>query len=413
MSAPADTLTQALRALAAHRLRTALSVLGITIGIAAVMAVVTIGKGGNYLVFSELETFGLNSAWVYRDRNDTPPGEPQREGSGIDAADVTAIQARAARLGIRRLTPLVYPDRNMSIAQGNRRVDADLSGVGAAHVDIVNDELVAGRGFHAVDITARHAVALLAPDVAADLLDPQQPGVGQDIRIDGRRFRVIGLLAPKSRDFLSSIGSAGGQSANDRLLVPWTTLASMGGEPDGVDSLQLEVVDFGSAQRVTDRVRSLLKRRHPQGLEYGGETMASYIATTDRILGGVAIIGTVAASISLLVGGMGIMNMMGTAVLERTREIGVRKAIGATERDIMAQFLVEAALISVAGGLLGLLIGTAASVVLAAVTGFPLVPSPVAILAALAVSVLVGLLSGWLPARRAARMHPVEALRAD
>jgi len=413
MNSPTDTLAQALRALVDHRLRTALSVLGIAIGIAAVMAVVTIGKGGNYLVFSELETFGLNSAWVYRDRNATPPGEPRRQGSGIDAADVAAIRARAERLGIRRLTPQVYPDRNMSITRGNRRVVAGLSGVGAAHVDIVNDELVAGRGFHTIDIVARHAVALLAPDVAADLLDPRHPGVGQDIRIDGRRFRVVGLLASKSRDFLSSIGSAGGRSADDRLLVPWTTLASMSDEPDTVDSLQLEVVEFDRAQRVTDGVRTLLKRRHPQGFEYGGETMASYIATTDRILGGVAVIGTVAASISLLVGGMGIMNTMGTAVLERTREIGVRKAIGATERDIMAQFLVEAALISFAGGLLGLLIGSAASVALAAVTGFPLVPSPVAILAALAVSVLVGVLSGWLPARRAARMHPVEALRAD
>ena len=408
-----DTFAQALRALADHRLRTGLSVLGITIGIAAVMAVGTISRGGNYLVFSELETFGLNSAWVYRDRNATPPGEPRREGTGIDADDVRAVLARAERLGIRRLTPQVYADRDLAVTQGNRRVNADVTGVGVDHVEIVNDELLAGRDFHAVDAERRHAVALLAPDVAADLLDPLRPAVGQDFRIDGRRFRVIGLLAPKSRDFLSSIGSAGGQSANDRLLVPWTTLASMGDEPNAVGSLQLEVADFDAAAATADAVRALLGRRHPDGFDYGAETMASYIVTTDRILGGVAIIGTVAASISLLVGGMGIMNMMGTAVLERTREIGVRKAIGATERDILSQFLVEAALISLAGGLLGLLIGTLASVGLAAATGFPLVPSVGAILGALGVSVGVGVLSGWLPARRAARMHPVEALRAD
>ena len=160
-------------------------------------------------------------------------------------------------------------------------------------------------------------------------------------------------------------------------------------------------------------MRALLKRRHPNGFEYGAETMASYIATTGRILGGVAIVGTVAASISLLVGGLGIMNMMGTAVLERTREIGVRKAIGATERDVLGQFLLEAALISLAGGALGLVLGTLASAALAAATGFPLVPSPGAIALALGTSVAVGLLSGWLPARRAARMHPVRALRAD
>lgn len=413
MNALRDTFAQALRALADHRLRTGLSVLGITIGIAAVMAVGTISKGGNHLVFSELETFGLNSIWVYRDSNAAPPGEPQREGTGIDADDVELVAAHAARLGVARMTPQVYTERGMAITQGSRRVNADLSGVGAEHVRIVNDELLAGRDFHGADIERRHAVALLAPDVAADLLDPSRPAVGQDFRIDGRRFRVVGLLAPKSRDFLSSIGSAGGGNANDRLLVPWTTLASMGDEPDAVNVLQIEVSDFDAAQRTADAVRALLERRHPQGFTYGTETMASYIVTTDRILGGVAIIGTVAASISLLVGGMGIMNMMGTAVLERTREIGVRKAIGATERDILAQFLVEAALISFAGGLLGLAVGTLASVGLAAVTGFPLIPSPGAIAGALAVSVVVGVLSGWLPARRAARMHPVEALRAD
>lgn len=413
MNALRDTFAQALRALADHRLRTGLSVLGITIGIAAVMAVGTISKGGNHLVFSELETFGLNSIWVYRDSNAAPPGEPQREGTGIDADDVELVAAHAARLGVARMTPQVYTELGMAITQGSRRVNADLSGVGAEHVRIVNDELLAGRDFHGADIERRHAVALLAPDVAADLLDPSRPAVGQDFRIDGRRFRVVGLLAPKSRDFLSSIGSAGGGNANDRLLVPWTTLASMGDEPDAVNVLQIEVSDFDAAQRTADAVRALLERRHPQGFTYGTETMASYIVTTDRILGGVAIIGTVAASISLLVGGMGIMNMMGTAVLERTREIGVRKAIGATERDILAQFLVEAALISFAGGLLGLAVGTLASVGLAAVTGFPLIPSPGAIAGALAVSVVVGVLSGWLPARRAARMHPVEALRAD
>ena len=413
MTSLADTFAQAVRALADHRLRTFLSVLGITIGIAAVMAVNTISKGGNHLVFSELETFGLNSAWVYRDWRGAPPGEPQRQGSGIDAEDVAVIRARAARLGVARLTPQVYPDDDPAITQGNRRVNANVSGVGRDFPDIVNDTLIAGRSFHASDIDNRHAVALLAPDVAADLLDPARAGVGQDIRIDGRRFRVIGLLGAKSRDFLSSIGSAGGQSANDRLLVPWTTLAGMSADADAVDSLQLEVTDFDSAQASAEAVRTLLERRHPDGFDYGVETMASYIVTTDRILTGVAVIGTVAASISLLVGGMGIMNMMGTAVLERTREIGVRKAIGATERDILAQFLVEAALISLAGGLLGLMIGTLASVALAAMTGFALVPSIGVVLGTLAVSILVGVLSGWLPARRAARMHPVEALRAD
>ncbi len=177
--------------------------------------------------------------------------------------------------------------------------------------------------------------------------------------------------------------------------------------------MQLELERFDEAATVAERVRQRLKQRHPDGFEYGSETMASYIVTTSRILGGVAIIGIVAACISLLVGGMGIMNMMGTSVLERTREIGVRRAIGATERDILMQFLLEAGLISVTGGLFGLLLGGLASVALALATGFPVMPSLVSIVGALVVSIVVGLLSGYLPARRVAKMKPVDALNTQ
>ncbi|HBS26263.1 MAG TPA: hypothetical protein DD827_03890, partial [Gammaproteobacteria bacterium] len=139
----------------------------------------------------------------------------------------------------------------------------------------------------------------------------------------------------------------------------------------------------------------------------------SYLSTTDRILGGVGVVGIVAASISLLVGGMGIMNIMSTSVLERTREIGLRKALGARRSDILWQFLLEAVIISGIGGLIGLLLGGGSSFIIAKFTNFPLIPSPLAIIAALLVSVLVGILSGYLPARRAAGLHPVEALRYE
>ena len=137
------------------------------------------------------------------------------------------------------------------------------------------------------------------------------------------------------------------------------------------------------------------------------------VATTNRILNGVSLVGVLSASISLLVGGMGIMNVMGTAVLERTREIGVRKAIGAREKDIRMQFLMEAGLISAVGGIAGLLIGTVTSAALAKLTSFPLIPSSKQVIVALAISVVVGLLSGFVPARRAARMKPVQALRTE
>ena len=413
MKRTAELIRQAIAALFDNRLRTALSILGITIGIAAVMAVSTISKGGNHLVFSELKTFGLNSVWVYRSFRSDSPHRQARHGTGIDNQDFEAIEASANLFGIRHITPIVRADnRNLEIRNHNRYANARLLGVGRDYTSIVNDTLTRGRHFVQNDINRKLAVALIAPEAANKLFAPGVNPIGQHIRVGGKRFQVIGLLGSKSRDFLSSIGSSGGENANDRIIVPYTTLQQINGS-DAIRNLQIEVAEFEQAESVAEKVKALLQRRHRNLFDYGSETMASYIKTTDRILGGVAIVGIIAASISLLVGGMGIMNMMGTSVLERTREIGIRKAVGASERDILWQFLTEAVVISIVGGILGLVLGGLASVALAYITGFPIIPSPISIIGALLVSVVVGVLSGFLPARRAANMQPVEALRSE
>jgi len=180
-----------------------------------------------------------------------------------------------------------------------------------------------------------------------------------------------------------------------------------------VGNFQIEVSNFDNAEQTAIAVKELLTKRHRGRYSYAYDTMAGYIKTSDRILGGVAIVGIVAASISLLVGGMGILNMMSTSVLERTREIGIRKSVGASEADIQRQFLLEAVMISLIGGALGLAIGYISSVVLARITQFPLIPSPMVLVGALLVSIVVGIAAGYLPARRAARMHAVDALRTD
>ena len=407
-----NTLAQALQALGDHRLRTVLSILGITIGISAVMIVSTISRGGNHMVFSELETFGLNSVWVSRDWNADVPNSVRLEGSGIKTDDLTIIETESKALGIRRLTPQVWVNRNRhEVRRGDQTLRADILGVSSDYLSIVNDNVVNGRGLMQHDIDKRHSVVVLAPRAANTLFPRGENPVGKLINVGTQRFNVVGVLGNKSRDFLASIGSSGGQDANVRVLMPYPIAQRFRGD-NSIDTLQIEVQNFSDAEQVGAAVKQKLEKRRP-GYVYNVETMAGYIKTTNNILGGVALVGVVAASISLLVGGMGIMNMMGTSVLERTREIGIRKALGARERDILVQFLLEAGLISIMGGLLGLLLGGLVSVGLAYAIGFPLIPSYQSIIVALLVSIIVGMLSGIMPARRAARMHPVEALRTD
>ncbi|MCU7920908.1 MAG: ABC transporter permease [Candidatus Thiodiazotropha sp. (ex Epidulcina cf. delphinae)] len=406
-----DSAMQALYALRDNRLRTMLSVLGIAIGVAAVMAVGAVSKGGNHLIFSELQTFGLNSIWVFRDRNDKDPHRLVREGSGITNEDYSAVQAGCCS-ALKYVSAVVKAKKRYLIQNHNRYSNAEIKGIDVMFTKISNDFILEGRGFRKADIVSRRAVALLGSIVVEDLFGKGSSPVGREFRIAGRKFIVVGLLKEKSRDFLESIGSAGGQDANNRILIPYTLQQQIVGNKE-INYLIGEALSLEAAKTATTQIIDMLNWRSGGNFRYKSETMAKYIETTDNILNGVSIIGVVAASISLLVGGMGIMNIMSTSVLERTREIGLRKAVGARSRDVLMQFLLESVAISTIGGVIGLMLGALASIILAVITGFPLTPSPMLILLALLVTILVGIVSGFVPARRAARLAPVEALRYE
>lgn len=404
-----DYFGEAFRALKDNRTRTLLSIMGIMIGIAAVIAVSTISKGGNHLIFRELETFGLKSVWVFRHYNNKDPNRKARKGSGIDNHDLRSLHNCCS--AVESLSPVVRPAESIIIQNRNRFSNASIKGVNAQFSVIANDKLVQGRLLKKADIDRRRAVAVIGPTVAKDLFGESNP-LNNFIRIDQKKYLVVGLLEEKSRDFLSSIGSAGGQDANNRILLPYTSLQKHNGN-NSINFLRIRAHSLQVAEQAAQQVEALLQRAHKNQFEYTHETMAQYIKTTNRILQGVEIIGIVAASISLLVGGMGIMNIMGTSVLERTREIGLRKAMGAREIDILWQFLLEASMIALIGGSAGLLLGGLLSVALAQMTGFPLTPSLFIIVLGLLVSILTGVLSGYLPAKRAAALHPVDALRHE
>ncbi len=407
-----DGIGQAVWALKDNRLRTILSILGITIGISAVMAVGTISKSGHYLIFNELETFGLKSVWVFRSNDEKDPRRSVRQGTGIESDDLDALHG-ACCPAVSRISPIVNNYRTrMLVRAGNRFSNARITGVGADYAAINNDDLSAGRNFRPDDIRRHRDVAVIGPTVAEDLFGDASDLIGKEIRIDDKKYAIIGLLERKSRDFLASIGSAGGQDANNRILIPYTSFQVQLGRKE-IQVLQAEAAELAQADAAVAQIIGVLERLHNHRYTYKSDTMAQYIATSNRILQGVSLIGIVAASISLLVGGMGIMNIVSTSVLERTREIGLRKAVGASRAHILFQFLMESVIISVIGGILGLMLGIAASFVLAWITGFPLTPSWTMVVVALAVSIAVGLLSGFYPARRAAMLRPVIALRYE
>jgi putative ABC transport system permease protein len=406
-----DGIAQAVLSLRDNRLRTILSILGIAAGIAAVMAVGSVSQGGHHLIFKELETFGLKSVWVWRSEENPNPNRIVRTGGGIDPADVAALHSDCCT-AVSRFTPIVFTSgRNLSVHVGEHYSNGEVDGVGSNYLAINNDTLSIGSGFTREDILRRRNVAIIGIDVVKDLFGGTSGLTGKRIRINERNYTVIGVLEPKSRALLASIGS-GRNDENKRILVPYTALQLQLGNNE-IQCIQAEAVEFSQADAAVAQITSVLELQHRRQFGYHAETMSKYITTTNRILQVVSLIGVVAASISLLVGGMGIMNIVSTSVLERTREIGLRKAVGASKQHILFQFLMESVILSTVGGVIGLVFGFVISVILAWFTGFPLTPSWHTIAIALVVSIAIGLLSGYYPASRAANLSPVTALRYE
>lgn len=403
---------QAVTALKDNRLRTLLSITGVTVGIAAVIVVTSVSKAGRRHIYTELETFGLTSFWVYKDSTEKDPRRAVRAGTGIDNGDYEAIDAGCCS-AVKRITPILWGESAL-VQSGSRYSNSQVLGVGADYTAINNDVPEQGRFFRKEDIIRNRAVVIIGTETQADLFGDYQNSLGRDVRVGGKKFTVIGVLKSKSRDFLASIGSAGGENANKRILMPFTLFQQsfIAGIKE-VSTLQGESVGLEFSETAAEQIKTLLGRRHSHHYSYKSDTMAQYITTANNILRGVTIIGIIAASVSLFVGGLGIMNIMSTSVVERTQEIGLRKAIGARRAEILLQFLFEAMLISGVGGLLGLGLGGLIGYLMVVVTRLPLTASWGMVGIALFVSISVGLVSGYYPAYRAASLRPVEALRHE
>lgn len=407
-----DVFEQALFSLADNKLRSTLSILGIAVGIGAVMAVGSVTEGVRGYVYDELESYGIRTIWVYRDPEEAKdPNRAIRQGSGIVTDDYEFFRrSNSCCPALKRVTPQVYWAEQKPVRVGSEQYILNTEGVGVEYLDIVNDQLEEGRNFTEKDIERRHPVAIIGPTAAQDMYGRSNP-MGKSFRYFDQKYTVIGVLKRKSRDIIQKV-NADSYDPNKRILIPYTDLQAILGSKD-IHTLLGEGYSLEGTVDAMEQVKSALDRKYSGRYKYKTENMQRWIDNAEEYISKMQMTGLSFAALALFVGGMGIMNIMSTSVIERTREIGIRKALGAQYTDIRFQFLMEATVVSTVGGAIGLMLGIIATIVIGFFAGYDFYPSWIIGAVAIMVSAIVGMLSGFFPARHAARLNPVEALRHE
>lgn len=393
-----DLLGFAARALRGHRLRTAMSLLGVAVGVAAVIALTALGEGARRYVIGQFASIGTNLLIVVPGRTETTGGMP---GMGGVPNDLTLEDARAVLRGIpeiEKAAPMVMGTETVAFQERQRQVAL----IGSTHevLEVRRLAVASGRFLPPLEWDRSSPVAVLGQKSAHELFPGRDP-VGEIVRVGDWRMRVIGVLAPRGQQL--------GIDMDDVAIVPVATAMKMLNRRS-LFRLLLQVRAHADLDRARDRVVRLIAERHGEE-DVTGITQDAVLGAFTSILGALTLALAGIASVSLAVAGVGIMNVMLVSVSERTREIGLLKALGAGRRQILLAFLAEAMLLSSAGGLLGLIVGWLAVRVLVAVyPALPATPPLWAVAAAFSLSVAVGALFGVLPARRATRLDPVAAL---
>ena len=399
-------LNVAVDAMTRNKLRTGLAMLGIMIGIAAFICTVAIGEGGSSRIREQLQNLGDNFVWV-------EAGSRNFQGVRTGSGNNTTLTMRDAR-AIQQSIPLIKAvspqvDARIQVIYGNTNWNTVYRGVTPEFLGIRRWTLAAGSSFTEHDVAVSANVCLLGKTVAERLFGDEDP-IGKTIRVRDLPFRVVGLLHPKGE-------TATGQDQDDQIFIPYTTAQHKIKGVAWLDDIMCSAVSPEAIRPARDQITRLLRQRHhirpgaPDDFNLRTpEELLQAQAETSRtftiLLAGIA-------SVSLIVGGIGIMNIMLVTVTERTREIGIRRAIGARRGDIRSQFLVEASLLTSLSGAGGVILGLVASLVFARVLGWPMIIPPQTILLSLIFSGMLGVFFGSYPAQQAARLDPIEALRYE
>jgi len=401
-------VVQALRALARHKGRTALTALSITIGITAVVWVVAIGKAGAARAEDQLRSLGDNLVWVEAGSRNVNGVRSGTHGMvTLTIEDAQAILAEVPR--IKSLSPQM--DGTVMVVSSTSNWQTRYRGISPAYLDIRRWTIAEGDAFTDQDVTNGADVCLIGRTVREQLFGAASP-LGQDVRIGGQRLRVIGVLASKGQ-------SASGQDQDDTIMLPYTTAQEKirGKGFAYVDDIMCSAASPGSVAPAAEEISALLRERHHIGedadadfnIRHPEELIKAQLEASRTFAWLLICI----ASVSLVVGGVGIMNMMLASVAERTREIGLRLALGATASAVQAQFLVEAVMLCLFGGAVGVVFSVAGALPLGRALGWAVSIPAQAVLPALGFSVATGIFFGFYPAHRAASLDPIGALRRE
>ena len=400
------TFRIALRALARNKLRAFLTMLGIIIGVGAVIAMVAIGEGAKATIRAQIASLGTNVLIVL-------PGSNVQGGVRFGSGAVRTLVDDDAKAIARELpsvsfaSPLVR--RQEQVIAGNLNWGTLVQGVGPEIQQIRDWDVADGRFLHVGDVDSAAKVAVIGETVARQLFGYDTP-TDAVIRIRNIPFRIVGVLARKGQ-------SSQGADQDDTVMIPYTTMQKRLMRITWVHTILVKAVSAERVEEAEEQITTLLRQRHRIGPERDDDfnvrnlsDIAEAASTTARVMG--ILLGSV-ASISLLVGGIGIMNIMLVSVTERTREIGIRMAVGARSRDIMLQFLVEAVVMAATGGLIGILLGIGSSELLKKWAQWPTLIDPAIVAVAFLFSGAVGVFFGFYPAKKAANLDPIEALRYE
>ncbi len=403
-----DTLEETYTALSANKTRSGLTVLGIVIGISSVIALVSIGQGATSSIQSSIQSLGSNLLIITPGAQRSPGGFGLSGGRG-GGRTLTLDDTKAVSAVPNVKTSASEVSSRYQVTAAGTNTNTTVSGVSSSYFDIRNVQIAEGSLITDEESLSLSKVAVLGPTTRDDLFGIDTEAIGQHIRIRGIEFKIIGVTSPK--------GGSGFANQDDIVYIPTITAQRFLSGNSYVTTIDVQASDAESMKDIQNNLTQLLLTRHHLSdaaqADFSVLNQADILASASSITATLTYLLGAIAGISLLVGGIGIMNMMLTTVTERTREIGLRKAIGARKRDIRQQFLAEAIVLTLTGGALGILLGSLISFGVNYSGLLKTSVSPRAILLAFSVSAFIGITFGYYPARRAASLNPIEALRYE